>query len=42
VAAVQALGEAHTPQAMAALWQMLEDKDREVRDAVQRLVGTRT
>lgn len=39
VAAVQALAEARTPAAMTALWQMLEDKDREVRDAVQRLVG---
>jgi HEAT repeat protein len=39
VAAVQALAEARTPAAMTALWQMLEDKDRDVRDAVQRLVG---
>jgi len=39
VAAVQALAEARTSAAMTALWQMLEDKDRDVRDAVQRLVG---
>ena len=39
VAAVQALAEARTPAAMTALWQLFEDKDREVRDMVQRLVG---
>ena len=39
LAAVQALAEARTPAAMAALWELIEDKDREVREAVQRLVG---
>jgi len=39
LAAVQALAEARTPAAMAALWELIEDKDKEVREAVQRLVG---
>jgi HEAT repeat protein len=35
VAAVRALGESRTPVAAAALRMMLNDKDREVRDAVK-------
>jgi HEAT repeat protein len=38
VAAVQALGEARTPAAMAAVFALVEDKEREVREAAQRLV----
>jgi HEAT repeat protein len=39
VAAVQALGEARTPAALAALARMKNDKEREVRDAVARMLG---
>ena len=37
VAAVQALGEARTPAALTALQSLLQDKDKEVRDAVFRI-----
>jgi HEAT repeat protein len=36
VAAVHALGDAHTPGAMAALQSLASDKDKDVRDAVAR------
>jgi HEAT repeat protein len=36
VSAVQALAEANTPSALAALRRFAEDKDREVRDAAVR------
>jgi HEAT repeat protein len=36
VSAVQALAEANTPSAIAALRRFTEDKDREVRDAARR------
>ncbi len=38
VAAVQALGEARTPAALAALQQLASDKDKEVREAAVRAV----
>ena len=41
VAAVQALAEARTPAAMATLQNLLNDRDREVRDAVGRLMHSR-
>ncbi|MFN2565761.1 MAG: HEAT repeat domain-containing protein, partial [Gemmatimonadaceae bacterium] len=40
VAAVQALGEARTPVAAAALRMLLNDKDREVREAVAAALDT--
>jgi HEAT repeat protein len=39
VAAVQALGDAKTPQAMAALKELLADKEREVRETAQRAIA---
>lgn len=39
VAAVQALGEARTPQALAALKELLADKDREVRESATRVLA---
>ena len=39
IAAVQALGEARTPAAVAALKQLTDDKDREVRDTAVRALA---
>jgi HEAT repeat protein len=39
VAAVQALGEAHTPQAMTALKSLSDDREREVKEAAQRAMA---
>ena len=39
VAAVRALAHAHTPGALAALKSLMNDKEREVRDAASRAVG---
>lgn len=39
VAAVQALGEARTPAALAALARLKNDREREVRDTVARMLG---
>ena len=38
IAAVQALGEARTPAAQNALQHLLDDKDKEVKQAVFRLL----
>jgi len=38
VAAVQALGDARTPAAMTALQSLMKDKDKDVRDAVSRVM----
>jgi len=42
VAAVQALGDAKTPAALAALRELSEDKDREVRDTAKRALAHST
>src|SRR5688500_17805671 len=39
VAAVQALGEAKTPAALAALKELVDDKEREVRDMATRALA---
>jgi HEAT repeat protein len=37
LSAIEAMGEARTPAAMAALQKLLEDKDKDVREAAARL-----